>query len=134
MLGWFTAHQCRCDIAIVLYSCPAVWASGICHIKYALWVTFNISRLTGLSYQQSNYPPPLFLRRETDAYVYISFHFYSYSIYITATCLYSVALIVGEYSCQIPPPIPMFAMPGTATVKGILIRAYIYYIFIHILL
>lgn len=25
-------------------------------------------------------PPPLFLRRETDAYVYISFHFYSYSI------------------------------------------------------
>ena len=49
-------------------------------------------------------PPPLFLRRETDAYVYISFHFYSYSIYITATCLYSVALIVGEYSYQIPPP------------------------------
>ena len=25
-------------------------------------------------------PPPLFLRRETDVYAYISFHFYSYSI------------------------------------------------------
>ena len=44
-------------MTIVLHSCPAVWASGIGHIKYALWVTFNISRLTGLSYQQSNYPP-----------------------------------------------------------------------------
>ena len=30
------------------------------------------------------------------------------------------------------PPIPMFAMPGTATVKGVLVRAYD--IFIHILL
>ena len=80
MLRRLAAHQCRCDMTIVLHSRSAVWASGICHIKYALGVTFNISRFTGLPYQQSNYPPPLFLRRETDAYVYISFHFYSYSI------------------------------------------------------
>ena len=60
MLRWFTAHQCRCDMTIVLHSCSAVWASGIGHIKYALWVTFNISRLTGLSYQQPYYPPPTF--------------------------------------------------------------------------
>ena len=53
-------------------------------------------------------PPPLFLRRETDAYAYISFHFYSYSIYITDTCLYSVALIVGEYSYQRPLPFLCF--------------------------
>ena len=80
MLRGLAAHQGRCDMTIVLHSRSAVWAPGICHIKYALGVTFNISRFTGLSYQQSNYPPPLFLRRETDAYVYISFHFYSYSI------------------------------------------------------
>lgn len=80
MLRGFATHQCRCHVAKVLHSCPAVWTTGICHIKYALWVTFNISRFTGLPYQQSNYPPPLFLRRETDVYAYISFHLYSYSI------------------------------------------------------
>lgn len=51
MLRGFAAHQCRCDMATVLHSRSAVWASGICHIKYALWVTFDISRFTGLSYQ-----------------------------------------------------------------------------------
>lgn len=57
MLRGFATHQCRCHVAKVLHSCPAVWTTGICHIKYALWVTFNISRFTGLPYQQSNYPP-----------------------------------------------------------------------------
>ena len=60
MLRGFAAHQCRCDMTIVLHSRSAVWAPGICHIKYALGVTFNISRFTGLSYQQSNYPPHFF--------------------------------------------------------------------------
>lgn len=132
MLRGLAAHQCRCDMTIVLYSRSAVWASGICHIKYALWVTSDISRFTGLSYQQSNYPPPTFSKERNGRLCLYLFSFllifYIYYCHMFILCsTYSRRIFMPN-----TPPIPMFAMPGTATMKGVLIRAYD--IFIHILL
>ena len=60
----FAAHERGRLSAIVLYPCTAVGRARISHIKDAIRMALDISRLARLSHQQLKYPPRFFNREE----------------------------------------------------------------------